>query len=246
MAGLAHNQTSHLAHNQTPHLALNQEAYLAPNQTAYLAPNQEAYLAPNQTADLVHNQVAYLVHYQEANLWIEAADAAVQAAKVKAENVHGRLDHSDNNGHPKTPIGQGVKQIRDAKDKVKNVDEQLQGIHTDLAVGKARDVRDKLDPENKADDHPIGHNIEKIHTSNEAIKKANEDLKSHVDSLSTWISTAEDIRAKAQQKAEDAYKKLDVNAELSNNVKKIVTANEQIKNVNKSLITVHGNLEKWK
>ncbi|GBE62995.1 Extracellular matrix-binding ebh [Babesia ovata] len=191
--------------------------------------------------------------------WIEAADEAVQAAKEKAENVHGRLDHSDNNGSPKTQIGQGVKQINEAKDKVKQVDDALQAVHTDLgnwksaansvldsAVKKATEVHGKLDPENKADDHPIGHNIEKIHTSNEAIKKANEDLKSHVDSLNSWISTAEGIRQKAQKKAEEAYSKLNVHAELSRNVQKIVEANQNIKDVNTALGKVHGNLGAWK
>ncbi|GBE63274.1 hypothetical protein, conserved [Babesia ovata] len=151
--------------------------------------------------------------------WIEAADAAIKAAKVKAENVHDNLDHSDNNGDPKTPIGQGVKQIKDAKGKVSQVDGQLKRIHSDLgnwkdaasgvletAVSKAGDVREKLDPNQKDDMHPIGHNIDKIHTSNEAIKEANSQLKSQVDSLSNWIDTAEEIRQKAQQKAEEAYK----------------------------------------
>ncbi|GBE61170.1 Extracellular matrix-binding ebh, putative [Babesia ovata] len=194
----------------------------------------------------------------ELTKWIEAADAAVQAAKVKAEQVHGRLDHSDNNGHPKTPIGQGVKQIRDAKDKVKQVDDALQAVHTDLgnwknaansvlsaAVDKARDVHGKLDPNQKDDTHPIGHNIEKIHTSNEAIKKANEDLKTQVESLHSWIGTAEDIRHSAAEKATEAYDKLDVHAELSRNIQKIVDANERIKNVNNSLNGVHGNLGAW-
>ncbi|GBE62989.1 hypothetical protein, conserved [Babesia ovata] len=263
---------AYLAPNQTAYLALNQEAYLAPNQTAYLAPNQEAYLALNQMAYLAPDQTAHLAPDQmpilRCNLlaalsspfsvcrlaWIEAADAAVKAAKEKAEDVHGRLDHNKNDASG-TVIGQGIGKIEEAKDKVKQVDKKLSqhidelgtwksAAHSVLstAVEKAEEVRGKLNPDGK---DPIGQNIDKIHTSNEAIKEANEDLKSHVDSLSTWISTAEDIRAKAQQKAEDAYKKLDVNAELSNNVKKIVDANKAIEGVHKSLNGVHGNLETW-
>ncbi|GBE63374.1 Extracellular matrix-binding ebh [Babesia ovata] len=193
------------------------------------------------------------------NDWIEAADAAVQAAKVKAEQVHGRLDHSDNNGHPKTPIGQGVKQIRDAKDKVKQVDDALQAVHTDLgnwknaansvlsaAVDKARDVHGKLDPNQKdKENHIIGHNISNIEQAKQGIVTANETLRQQVTSLANWITTADGIRQKAQEKAEEAYKKLDVNAELSNNVKKIVDANERIKGVHNSLNGVHGSLNSW-
>ncbi|GBE62998.1 Extracellular matrix-binding ebh, putative [Babesia ovata] len=202
-------------------------------------------------------------HSQKASFippcrWTEAADAAVKAARQKAENVHDNLDHSDNNGDPKTPIGQGVKQIKDAKDKVKQVDDALQAVHTDLgnwknaasgvlgaAVGKARDVHGKLNPDETDDQHKIGQNIDKIHTSNEAIKEANITLGKQVGSLHSWINTAEDIRSKAEQKAKEAYEKLDVHAELSRNVQKIVDANKAIQKVNKSLNGVHGNLGEW-
>ncbi|GBE62986.1 Extracellular matrix-binding ebh [Babesia ovata] len=272
------NQEANLARNQTAYLALNQEAYLAPNQTAYLAPNQEAYLAPNQTADLVHNQVAYLVHYQEANLapilrcnllaalsspsslcrlaWIEAADEAVQAAKEKAENVHGRLDHSDNNGSPKTQIGQGVKQINEAKDKVKQVDDALQAVHTDLgnwksaansvldsAVKNAGQVREKLNPDGS---DVIGENIKSIEEAKNNIVTANSQLKTQVDSLHSWIDTAEDIRAKAERKAKEAYDKLEPHEALSKQIGEIVTANKKINEVHKSMQGVSKNLGEWK
>ncbi|GBE61173.1 Extracellular matrix-binding ebh, putative [Babesia ovata] len=229
----------------------------------------------SQTADLVHNQVAYLVHYQEANLapilrcnllaalsspfsvcrlaWIEAADAAVKVAKEKAEDVHRRLDHSDKNN---TTIDQGVKQINEAKGKVSQVDGQLKSIHTDLgnwkdaahsvlgtAVMKAGEVHKALDPNTGT--AQLKQQIDKIDISNLAIKKANEDLKTQVESLHSWIGTAEDIRSKAEQKAKEAYDKLDVHAELSRNIQKIVDANERIKNVNNSLNGLHGNLEMW-
>ncbi|GBE62772.1 Extracellular matrix-binding ebh, putative [Babesia ovata] len=154
-------------------------------------------------------------HSQKASFippcrWTEAADAAVKAAKVKAENVHDNLDHSDNNGNWKNAAS-GV---------------------LGAAVGKARDVHGKLNPDETDDQHKIGQNIDKIHTSNEAIKEANITLGKQVGSLHSWINTAEDIRSKAEQKAKEAYEKLDVHAELSRNVQKIVDANKAIQKAN--------------
>ncbi|GBE62780.1 Extracellular matrix-binding ebh, putative [Babesia ovata] len=190
--------------------------------------------------------------------WIEAADAAVQAAKVKAEDVHRRLDHNKNDASG-TVIGQGIGKIEEAKDKVKQVDKKLSqhidelgtwksAAHSVLstAVDKARDVHGKLDPNQKDDTHPIGHNIEKIHTSNEAIKKANEDLKTQVESLHSWIGTAEDIRQKAQQKAEEAYKKLKPHEALSKKIGEIMDANKKIKDVHKNFGGHLGSLNSWK
>ncbi|GBE63264.1 Extracellular matrix-binding ebh, putative [Babesia ovata] len=185
--------------------------------------------------------------------WIEAADAAVKAAKVKAEQVHGRLDHSDKNN---TTIDQGVKQINEAKGKVSQVDGQLKSIHTDLgnwknaasgvlgtAVMKAGEVHKALDPNTGT--AQLKQQIDKIHTSNEAIKEANEDLKSQVDSLSNWISTAEEIRHSAAEKATEAYDKLQVHEKLSRNVKKIVEANKAIKDLHEKLSDVDSQLTNW-
>ncbi|GBE60229.1 Extracellular matrix-binding ebh, putative [Babesia ovata] len=66
------------------------------------------------------------------------------------------------------------------------------------------------------------------------------------ESAGTWITEAEKIRKAAEDKAREAYDKLKVNAELSKNVEKIVNANKTIKEVNKSLETVHSILETWK
>ncbi|GBE62959.1 Extracellular matrix-binding ebh, putative [Babesia ovata] len=191
--------------------------------------------------------------------WIEAADEAVQAAKKKAEDVYGRLDHNNNNNNKApagTTIGQNIEKIKQAKDKVSQVDDQLKSIHADLgnwksaasdvlstAVKKATEVHGKLDPDKSKS--TLGGKIGEIEDAKNNIISANSQLKTQVDSLSNWISTAEDIRQKAQQKAEEAYSKLDVHAELSKNVKKIVDANSVIKNVNKSLTSVHGNLGTW-
>ncbi|GBE62976.1 hypothetical protein, conserved [Babesia ovata] len=188
--------------------------------------------------------------------WIEAADAAVNAAKEKAEDVHRRLDHNKKDQHGGTTIGQNIENIKQAKDKVKQVDGQLKRIHSDLgnwknaasdvldsAVKKATEVHGKLDPDKSKS--TLGGKIGEIEDAKNNIISANSQLKTQVDSLSNWISTAEDIRQKAQQKAEEAYSKLDVHAELSKNVNKIVDANKRIKGVNQSLNTVHGNLDKW-
>ncbi|GBE62971.1 Extracellular matrix-binding ebh, putative [Babesia ovata] len=191
--------------------------------------------------------------------WIKEADEAVKVAKQKAENVYEQLDHTDNNGDPKTPIGQGVKQINDAKDKVFQVDEQLQTVHDDLggwksaansvlglAVEKARDVHRKLDPNQQGGEIIIGTKIGAIKTSNEAIRKANEDLKKHVESLHSWIDTAEQIRQAAETKAKEAYDKLKVNETLDENVKKIVEAKEEIEKVHNNLKSVDNSLGEWK
>ncbi|GBE63269.1 Extracellular matrix-binding ebh [Babesia ovata] len=79
----------------------------------------------------------------------------------------------------------------------------------------------------------------------DAIHTATNTLLRQVKALDTWITSAEEIRAAAEQKAKEAYEKLDVHAELSRNIQKIVDANERIKNVNNSLNGLHGNLEMW-
>ncbi|GBE62992.1 Extracellular matrix-binding ebh [Babesia ovata] len=186
--------------------------------------------------------------------WIEAADAAVKAAKEKAEDVHGRLDHNKNDASG-TVIGQGIGKIEEAQKQVSQVDKKLSqhidelgtwksAAHSVLstAVEKAEEVRGKLNPDGK---DPIGHNIEKIHTSNEAIKKANSQLKSQVESLHSWITTAEGIRQKAQKKAEEAYKKLKPHEALSKKIGEIMDANKKIKDVHTELGKVHNNLGMW-
>ncbi|GBE63527.1 Extracellular matrix-binding ebh, putative [Babesia ovata] len=167
----------------------------------------------------------------ELTKWIEAADAAVQAAKVKAEQVHGRLDHSDNNGHPKTPIGQGVKQIRDAKDKVKQVDQKLSQHINELnqwkdaasgvlttAVGKAKEVRDKLNPDAKSTaaekkakeaydklkvNKTLDENVKKIVQAKDRINDVHEKLNSVHSSLGEWKDQARDVLQGAIGKANE-------------------------------------------
>ncbi|GBE58627.1 Extracellular matrix-binding ebh [Babesia ovata] len=198
----------------------------------------------------------------ELKQWIEAADEAVQAAKKKAEDVYGRLDHNNNNNKAPagTTIGQNIEKIRQAQQQVKNVDEQLQGIHTDLgnwksaansvldsAVKNAGQVREKLDhKQTDKENHIIGHNISNIEQAKQGIVTANETLRQQVGKLHSWISTAEGIRQKAQKKAEEAYSKLDVHAELSKKIGDIVTANKKINEVHMALGKVHGSLETWK
>ncbi|GBE61774.1 Extracellular matrix-binding ebh [Babesia ovata] len=184
--------------------------------------------------------------------WIEAADEAVKAARQKAEDVHGRLNNDESSG---TVIGKNIKQIRDAKDKVQSVDDQLKNIHTDLgnwksaasgvlgtALGKAKEVRDKLDPDGK---DPIGTNIKSIEDANNSIVAANQTLDKQVQSLDAWITSAEEIRAAAEKKAKEAYDKLKVNKTLDKNVKLIVEANKAIEKVHKNLNGVHGSLGAW-
>ncbi|GBE62886.1 hypothetical protein, conserved [Babesia ovata] len=79
-----------------------------------------------------------------------------------------------------------------------------------------------------------------------AIDTPNNILLQQVTKLGTWITSAEDIRQAAEDKAKEAYEKLDVNETLDENVKKIVDANKVIKGVHEKLNGVHGNLGAWK
>ncbi|GBE62965.1 Extracellular matrix-binding ebh, putative [Babesia ovata] len=188
--------------------------------------------------------------------WIQDADAAVNAAKEKAEQINGRLDHNKKDQHDGTVIGQNIEKIKQAKDKVSQVDDQLKSIHTDLgnwkdaahsvlgtAVEKAEEVRDKLDPDGKA---TIGQNISDISDAKNEIETANKTFEKQVNNLNTWITSAENIRAAAEDKAKEAYDKLKVNKTLDENVKKIVKAKGEIEKVHKNLNSVHGNLGTWK
>ncbi|GBE62787.1 Extracellular matrix-binding ebh, putative [Babesia ovata] len=192
----------------------------------------------------------------ELKQWAEAADAAVQAAKEKAENVHGRLDHNKNDASG-TVIGQGIGKIEEAKDKVKQVDGQLKRIHSDLgnwknaasdvlgtAVKKATEVHGKLDPDKSKS--TLGGKIGEIEDAKNNIISANSQLKTQVDSLHSWIDTAEDIRAKAERKAKEAYDKLEPHEALSKQIGEIVTANKKINEVHKSMQGVSKNLGEWK
>ncbi|GBE59027.1 Extracellular matrix-binding ebh [Babesia ovata] len=190
----------------------------------------------------------------ELNKWIETADAAVQAAKTKATDVYNRLNKDDD----KQNICRGIGKIEAAKTQVGSVNQKIVEAHRDLgtwnaaakdvlgtALGKATTVRDRLSPDKQDNDHVLGTQIKNIDIAKQGLEEANKKLKTQVANLHSWISTAEDIRAKAQEKAEEAYSKLDVHAELSKNVNKIVKANEEINRVHNSLKSVHGNLGKW-
>ncbi|GBE58669.1 Extracellular matrix-binding ebh, putative [Babesia ovata] len=195
----------------------------------------------------------------ELNKWIETADSAVQAAMQKAQHVYEQLDHSEKNPPGGTTnICRGIKQITTAKTQVSNVDGQLIQHIGDLgkwkdaasavlgtAVSRAGEVRDKLDPNLTDDQHKIGHNIEKIKTSNDAIQTANKTLGEQVDSLRSWITTADGIRQKAQEKAEEAYKKLKPHEALTQKIGEIMNANKRIESVHTELGKVHSNLGTW-
>ncbi|GBE58907.1 Extracellular matrix-binding ebh, putative [Babesia ovata] len=72
--------------------------------------------------------------------------------------------------------------------------------------------------------------------------QANEKHKIHFYSLNSWIETAESIRKAAWSKAEEAYSKLDVHADLSRNVEKIVKTKDENVRVHKGLNGLHGNM----
>ncbi|CDR97911.1 hypothetical protein, conserved, partial [Babesia bigemina] len=189
----------------------------------------------------------------ELNKWIKDAEAAVNVAKQKAENVFKRLDKDSG-----TTIGQGIDKITTANEKVRQVDTQLELVHKDLgdwktaaqgviskAAGKAGEVSDKLDPNKKDAGHPIGKNLENIETAGKAINVANESLREQAEKLKEWITEADDLRQKAQDKAQEVYDNLKVHEQLSEKIRDIQTANEEIKNVNNGLNSVEKNLEDW-
>ncbi|CDR93692.1 hypothetical protein BBBOND_0100210 [Babesia bigemina] len=193
---------------------------------------------------------------EELNGWIEKAEAAVNVAKKKADEVHKRLDKDENSG---TKIRQGFEKISEAKDAVSGVSTQLETVHKDLgdwktaaqgviskAAGKAGEVSGQLDPSQKGDGNPIGKNLNQIDASNEDIKKANESLRKQTEKLNKWITEADHIREQAQKKAQEVYDSLKVHDELSNKIKEIQTANQTIKDVNSGLGDVDSKLGEWK
>ncbi|GBE59477.1 hypothetical protein, conserved [Babesia ovata] len=194
----------------------------------------------------------------ELEIWKLAAAKVIQVTIANAKTVHTALNHEKQGEHDGTVIGKGVKQVNDAKDRVREVDELLKTVGSDLtnwksaahsvlgtAVSRAGEVHGKLDPKQTDDQHKIGKNIENIKASNEAIIKANLQLKKQVDTLHSWIDTAEGIRQKAEKKAKEAYEKLEVNKTLDLNVKKIIDAKKEIEKVHTELNGVHSELGKW-
>ncbi|CDR96882.1 hypothetical protein BBBOND_0307860 [Babesia bigemina] len=192
---------------------------------------------------------------EELNQWIETADSAVTVAKQKADEVHKRLDKGDKN----QKIGQGLQKIEAARSKVESVSSELKNVHSDLVswkdaaegvlrkvAGKADEVSGQLDPSQKGDGNPIGKNLNQIDASNEDIKKANESLRKQTEKLNKWITEADEIRKKAQDKAEEVYKSLTVHKELSDKIGEIQTANQTIKDVNSGLGDVDSKLGEWK
>ncbi|GBE63258.1 Extracellular matrix-binding ebh [Babesia ovata] len=198
--------------------------------------------------------------------WIEAADAAVKAAKEKAEDVHGRLDHNKKDQHDGTVIGQNIEKIKQAKDKVSQVDDQLKCIHTDLgnwkdaahsvlgtAVGKATEVHGRLKPDGKDPKHILGQNIKEIGERNKEIQTANSTLGREVAALGNWIDSAEKIREKAQKMAQEAHDRLrefhegtKTKTTLTENIDKIVEAKNKIIGVNKNIGSRVNQLDQWR
>ncbi|CDR96978.1 hypothetical protein BBBOND_0308810 [Babesia bigemina] len=191
---------------------------------------------------------------EELNAWIKDAEAAVNVAKKKADEVYGRLNKDDKD----QKIRQGIEKITKANDAVSGVSTQLETVHKDLeswkdaaqdvlsnAAGKIGEVRGMLNPDKDGDDNPIGNNIKTIDAANREMANANKELGGKVKSLSHLIQDAESIRAAAQRKAEDAYENLDVHKELSENVQKIVDARKKISDARTGLKNVYKHLGEW-
>ncbi|GBE58987.1 Extracellular matrix-binding ebh [Babesia ovata] len=192
--------------------------------------------------------------------WKQVANQLLEGTITSSNEVHGKLDHTEKvPPEGTTQIGKGIKKIEDAKQKITDVNAGLQTVHSNLeawnaaakdvlsnVIQRAESVRGGLDPNQKDDNHPIGHNIDKIKTSNESIQTANSRLLQQLGRLNSWIGAAEKIRKVAEEKAKEAYNKLDVNRTLAKKIGEIEEANELIKSVHSGLNGVHSNLGRWK
>ncbi|GBE62847.1 Extracellular matrix-binding ebh, putative [Babesia ovata] len=192
--------------------------------------------------------------------WKAAAEKVLQGTIEKGYDVHKNMDPTQQKDPPGgTVIGRNIKKINEAKTAVEGVNAGLQTVHQDLqtwntaaqnvlrtAVSKAQGVHTRLDPNKQDNGHILGKSIDEIDTARKGLVEANSKLDTQVKSLDKWITDAEKIRDKAEKKAKEAYDKLKVNAELSNNVQKIVDANKKIASVHTELGKVHGNLGEWK
>ncbi|GBE59015.1 Extracellular matrix-binding ebh [Babesia ovata] len=192
----------------------------------------------------------------ELGQWKEAADTILESVISESNKVRGKLEHKDSSS---TTIAQGVQKINAAKEKVTQVDTKLVEVGRDLqtwnsaarsvlgtAVGKARDVHGRLDHTKTDNGHILGKKISEIDEAKKGIEEANKVLEQQVGNLNTWISTAEGIRAAAEQKAKEAYEKLEPHKALSEKIGEVVQANEKIKRVHTQLSGVEKSLGEWK
>ncbi|GBE61907.1 hypothetical protein, conserved [Babesia ovata] len=90
------------------------------------------------------------------------------------------------------------------------------------------------------------HKVAVIGSNIGAIDTAKYTLLQQVTKLGTWITTAEEIRKAAEDKAKEAYDKLKVNETLDKNVKLIVAAKDEIEKVHGKISGHVGDLGKWK
>ncbi|GBE61044.1 Extracellular matrix-binding ebh, putative [Babesia ovata] len=189
--------------------------------------------------------------------WKAAAEKVLQGTIEKGYDVHKNMDPTQQKDPPgkMTKIGKGLQQITTAKGKVLQVNTRLQDVHKDLeawnsaakgvlsnVVQKAQNVHTRLEPTGS---QTLATNIKIIGDAKTQLDTANGQLDKQVQSLNSWISTAEGIRQAAEDKAKEAYDKLKVNETLDKNVKLIVTANKKINEVNKSVTGHLGSLGAW-
>ncbi|GBE59232.1 hypothetical protein, conserved [Babesia ovata] len=197
--------------------------------------------------------------------WKQVANELLDDTIKSSNEVHTNLNHSDQDppGGKLTTIGEGVKKIKDARQKVLDVDSELKKRVTELgdwnaaakkalgtAVDKAQDVHGRLDHKNGGGQ--LKTQIENIDSAKQGLDEANRTLLQQLNSLNTWIDTAENIRANAQQKAQEAYDRLKeyqkdgkTKTTLAANINQIVDANRKISDVHRNLNGVETKLAKW-
>ncbi|GBE58721.1 Extracellular matrix-binding ebh, putative [Babesia ovata] len=188
--------------------------------------------------------------------WKDAVDKVLEGVILHSEDVHGKLDYELQDPIAGTKIGQGVWKINAAKGAVSRVDGELKERVKELgqwnsaartvlstAVQKAGEVHRKLNPDGS---DTIGKKVTAITEAKNDLDGANERLREQVGKLDGWITDAEEIRKKAQKKAQEAFDKLDYKKELADNIKKIEKANKAINGIHKNLQGVEKSLGTWK
>ncbi|GBE62891.1 hypothetical protein, conserved [Babesia ovata] len=146
--------------------------------------------------------------------WISTAEKIRQAAEDKATEAYDKLKVNQT-------LDENVKKIVQAKDRINDVHEKLNSVHSSLgewkdqardvlqgAIGKANEVYEKLDIDGKGRSLPLGKNVEGINSANDLIKKANNELATEVANLGNWRDAAQGVITKAQGKCDQILKKV--------------------------------------
>ncbi|GBE59085.1 hypothetical protein, conserved [Babesia ovata] len=215
---------------------------------------EDSYKYPKQINRLIDQiEIQLGVHAGELGNWREAAKNVFETVIQKSDEVSNDLDPMNT----RADIGRYIGHVQRANAKIETANNKLGDRVAELekwkdaasgvlqnAISRGKEVYDQLDPSSPT--YQIGKNIAAIGTAKGALEETNNTLLTQVNSLNSWIGSAEDIRAKAQKHAEEAYKKLNYNEKLALNIKNIEDANSKIKEVNTNIGRHVGELGDWR